>query len=121
MYSVFEYTRKKRKSVLAIGAAGLILSSCTPDQAILVQFSGELETARRVAKCESNYDASAVSPTNDHGLFQINATTWNQPGHPDEVADFIGRNWDKRYNPMWNAYFAKLIRDKYGWKMWSCY
>lgn len=105
-------------SVIAV----VMLSACTPHQAINTLFTGsDNTTAHRVVKCESNYNPNAVSSTNDHGLFQINATTWNKPGHPDPVADFIGRNWHRRYEPAMNALMAKKIRERYGWKMWSCY
>lgn len=104
-------------SVLAI----VMLSACTPQQAIDTLFKGtDNTTAHRIVKCESNYNQNAVSPTNDHGLFQINAM-WNKPGHHDSVADWIGRNWHKRYEPATNAVMAKMIRDKYGWNMWSCF
>lgn len=100
--------------------AVVMLSACTPHQAIDVIFKGDTTTAHRVAKCESNYNPDAVSPTGDHGLFQINHI-WNKPGHHDPVADWIGRNWHKRYDPVTNSIMAKMIRDKYGWGMWSCY
>lgn len=112
----------KLRTVFISIIAVVVLSACTPYDAINVIFQGQDNAiAHRVVKCESNYNPSAVSPTNDHGLFQINATTWNKPGHPDPVADWIGRNWQKRYDPATNALMAKMIRQKYGWKMWSCY
>ena len=106
--------------------AGLLLvamlGACTPQQAIDVLFTGaDNSTAHRVVRCESNYDAGAVSSTGDHGLFQINAATWNKPGHADPVADWIGRHWHQRYDPATNALMAKMIRDRYGWRMWACY
>lgn len=111
----------KLKRFIALCAILGLMTACTPHQAIDVLFKGsDNATAHRIAKCESNYNPSAVSRTNDHGLFQINATTWNKPGHPDPVADWIGRNWHKRYDPATNAIMAKMIKDKYGWKMWSC-
>lgn len=107
--------------VIGIGLIGLLGSACTPQQVIEVIFKGDTTTAHRVAKCESGYDVNAISPTGDHGLFQINAATWNKPGHHDPVANWIGRNWDRRYDPVINATMAKMIRDSYGWRMWSCY
>lgn len=108
------------KKVLGAVVVSLTLTACTPHQVIQTVFHDEVSTAFRVADCESNYDPSAVSPTNDHGLFQINAM-WNQPGHSDPVADWIGRHWHLRYDPVYNALMAKMIRDSYGWYMWSCY
>lgn len=107
--------------IAAIGLIGLLGSACTPQEVIAHYFPNETGIANRVAKCESNYNVNAVSPTGDHGLFQINAATWNKPGHPDPVADWIGRHWQHRYDPIYNAHMAKLIRDRYGWDSWSCY
>lgn len=104
---------------LALILTALGLTACTPHQAIDTIFPDEAATAHRVAKCESNYNPNAVSPTNDHGLFQINAM-WNKPGHHDPVADWIGRNWHRRYDPVVNTIMARKIRDAYGWGMWAC-
>lgn len=90
--------------------------------------SSQHRTAIRVATCESgttsdfkSIDMRAVSHTNDHGAFQINATTWNKPYHSDPVARFIGQNWHRRYEPAMNAEMAYRIWARYGWRMWSCY
>lgn len=106
---------------LALVAVALLLTACTPQQAIDAIFPAERAVAHRIAQCESNYNPWAVSPTNDHGLFQINGTTWNKPGHADPVADYIGRNWHRRYDPVVNATMARKIRDAYGWRMWACF
>jgi len=118
---VYRVPKFKWKRGAALSVAGLSLTACNPHYAIQRYFPTEQETAHRVVQCESGYDVNAVSPTNDHGLFQINGTTWNKPGHSDPVADWIGRHWHLRFDPEINAQMAKKIRDKYGWKMWSCY
>jgi hypothetical protein len=105
---------------LALVVAALGLTACTPAQAIDAVFHDDRATAHRIARCESNYDPHAVSHTGDHGLFQINAATWNKPGHADPVADWIGRHWHRRYDPVINAVMARKIRDRYGWRMWAC-
>ena len=106
---------------LALAVAALLLSACTPRQAIDVIFTGhDNATAHRIAACESGYNPNAVSRTADHGVFQINAPTWARPGHPDPVADWIGRNWHRRYDPVVNTLMAKMIQQKYGWAMWAC-
>lgn len=110
----------KIKYILVIGFAALLLGACTPQQAIAMIFHDQQAKATAIAHCESRMNPNAVSPTNDHGLFQINATTWNKPGHSDPVADWIGRNWHKRYDPVTNTLMAHMIQQKYGWKMWSC-
>lgn len=108
---------------LALLAAALLLSACTPQQAIALHFGHDPvlhRQARSIAACESGWNPHAISRTGDHGLMQVNAATWAKPGHPDPVADFIGRHWHQRYDPVMNAYMAKLIQQKYGWSMWSC-
>lgn len=83
-------------------------------------FPGEVNYACQVMWCESRGDAGARSSTNDHGLLQINAPTWNRPGHSDPVAHFIGSHWHLIYDPWSNLVMAEKIRSKYGWRMWSC-
>lgn len=97
-------------------------------QAINEKFpSSQWNTARRVAQCESgnghdfkSIDMDAKSPTNDHGAFQINETTWNKPYHSDPVAQYIGQNWHNVYDPVTNTEMAYRIWEAYGWRMWSC-
>lgn len=83
-------------------------------------FPGEGAYATSVFKCESKLNPNAVSPTNDHGVAQINEPTWNHPGHADPVADYIGSNWGSVYDPYTNLLMARKIRDKYGWDSWAC-
>lgn len=111
---------KRRLLTPILALALLFATACTPQQAIAAIFPHETAKATRVASCESELVPTAVSPTNDHGLFQINAPTWNKPWHPDPVAQWIGANWHKRYDPVTNAIMAKMIRDKYGWAQWTC-
>lgn len=122
-----EINVKKIKTLIAIAVLGLTAGACTPAQAIALIFPNEQATARRVAACESgggsfeNINIYAVSPTNDHGMFQINATTWNKPWHSDPVAQWIGDHWHLRYDPVVNAIMAKKIRQSQGWDAWTCY
>lgn len=83
-------------------------------------FPGEVDKACRVLLCESRGDPGAVSATDDHGLLQINAPTWNRPGHPDEVAHFIGVHWDRIYDGWSNLVMAQKVRHFYGWEQWAC-
>lgn len=108
-----------RKFIAAVVMV-LALGACTPQQAINFWFPEDVSKATSVADCESEMDVNAISPTNDHGLFQINEPTWNHPGHADPPADWIGRHWHHRYNAWWNAAMARQIVDKYGWGMWTC-
>lgn len=83
-------------------------------------FPSEASIACAVLVCESQGNPNAVSPTNDHGLMQINAM-WNDPDHADPVAQWIGARWGSRYDPGTNLGMAVKIRNAYGWDSWSCY
>jgi hypothetical protein len=113
-------------AVVALAASAPIESRLTNpvDQAIQQAFGrygGAVVTqARRIVACESRFDPGAVSSTGDHGLFQVNRATWARPGHPDPVADWIGRNWGHVYDPFVNAEMARRIYAAYGWSMWAC-
>ena len=67
-----------------------------------------------MAWCESKLDPGAVSATNDHGLFQINAI------HRDEFVQVTGQPWEKVYAPFWNTVDAKHLYDTQGWQPWTC-
>lgn len=64
-------------TVLAF-AAPAVASPTALNQAINHYWKNNSD--RRIAKCiawhESHFKAHAVSATNDHGIFQINKTTW---------------------------------------------
>lgn len=65
--------------------------------------------------CESGGNPNAVSPTNDHGLFQINAT-YNR-------ADFervTGQPWSMVYDPGTNVRYAAWLFGQRGWQPWYC-
>lgn len=72
--------------------------------------------ARRVAQCESGMNPNAKSPTNDHGLFQLNA-----PSHSRQFDNVTGSPF---YNGVYNAYenaeYARYLYNQQGWGPWSC-
>lgn len=71
--------------------------------------------ALRIAQCESKLDIGASSPTNDHGLFQINATWRHRWPH------VTGKSWLNRYHADANARFARWLYDTTGgWSHWTC-
>lgn len=109
-------------TTVVAAATSLASAECGEWRDLIAQyFPAEVDTACRVfIGCESHGDPNAVSATGDHGLAQINAQTWNRPGHHDPVADWIGRNWDHVYDPAINLAMAQRIRDAYGWSQWSC-
>ncbi len=68
----------------------------------------ETERFVRIAWCESRYNPAAVSKTNDHGLFQINARYW----------DFDRtRIYDAEYN---TRYAMQVVYPKQGFNAWVC-
>jgi len=75
---------RKRKQIVAALVVSLGLTACSPEDAIYVTFGQNGENpqreteARSVAYCESRMDPGAVSPTNDHGLFQINKPSYRK-------------------------------------------
>lgn len=71
--------------------------------------------AERVAWCESEHKPWAVSKTNDHGLFQINAYY-----HRANFERVTGQPWSEVYNAYWNAVYAKWLYDNQGWQPWAC-
>lgn len=73
-------------------------------------FGGETDYALRIMACESGGNPNASSPTNDHGLMQIN---W--PSHYNKVSSL-----NDLYDPATNIRVAKQIRDGSGWRAWTC-
>jgi hypothetical protein len=76
--------------------------------------------AQRVAECESQLNPSAVSATNDHGLFQINRPTWDKPDAWDGWQQTTGTPWSMVYDADTNARFARALYDRSGWSPWTC-
>lgn len=113
----------KRLAILTL-AAGL-LAACTPQEAIRLTFgnpdaggSPALEAqAQHVAHCETGgtFNVRAVSPTNDHGLFQI-----NRRYHQAAFTQLTGRPWVDVYHPFWNAVYAHHLYRAQGWGPWTC-
>ncbi len=95
-------------------AALLLGGACTPDWAIYNFFGDRSQEAVRIADCESRMNPHAVSPTNDHGLFQINAV------HRADFERVTGQPWSMVYDSYWNTYYAKWLFDQQGWGPWTC-
>ena len=81
-------------------------------------FPEDPENAVRIAECESGFRKEVVSPTNDHGLMQINLTV-----HEDDV-EALGIDV---YSVEDNLKFARMLYDEIGpdgqprhWKPWVC-
>ena len=116
MSTLFARVRSRKAATRALLFGGVLMAAgaCTPHNVIAVTFQGDHEAATRVAHCESRLDPGAVSPTNDHGLFQINIV------HQAQFERVTGRPWADVYDPFWNAAYAKWLRDREGWRPWTC-
>jgi hypothetical protein len=107
--------RARRIPLVAVFAIALLGgAACTPQQQIATIFGARAPEAERVAHCESTMNPSAVSSSNDHGLFQINAV------HEREFVEVTGQPWDMVYDGFWNTVYAKYLHDTQGWQPWSC-
>ncbi len=107
---------------LALLTFAATLTACTPQEALYFTFGPgsqhgdpvQQAQAERVAWCESEMKPWARSPTNDHGLMQINAI------HRATFERVTGQPWSQVYNPFWNAVYAKNLHDRKGWQPWTC-
>jgi hypothetical protein len=103
------------KRSLAIAAATVTLTACTPQEAIGFWFREHADEAKAVAECESGMDPSARSAGGgNHGLFQINNV------HRASFERVTGMPWSEVYNSVHNARFAKWLYDQQGWEPWTC-
>ena len=107
--------RARRIPIVALFAIALFGAACTPQQQIAQVFGPKAGEAERVAHCESSMNPTAVSPTNDHGLFQINSRY-----HRTSFEQVTGQPWDMVYDAFWNTVYAKHLYDTQGWQPWSC-
>lgn len=76
------------------------------EQKIRDIFPEDPDRAVKIAKCESGLNPKAVSPTNDHGLMQINKSAHKVEGDIYDVDT--------------NLQFARKLYDESGWKPWVC-
>lgn len=84
------------------------------DEIINRYFGSEASRAKAIANCESKMNPNAVSPTNDHGLFQINGI------HRASFERVTGASWSQIYNPELNTQFAHWMWSNQGWSPWTC-
>jgi hypothetical protein len=95
-------------------AAPMPSSNATITATITSVFGTNAAEAIKIAQCESGLRPTAVSPTNDHGLFQINAV------HQPDFTRATGQPWSAVYDAMTNTRYAKWLYDRQGWAPWSC-
>lgn len=77
-------------------------------------FGAGAARATAIARCESGLNPSAVSPTNDHGLFQINIV------HRGQFEAVTGAPWSAVYDVELNTRYAKWLHGQQGWGPWVC-
>lgn len=66
--------------------------------------------AVKVARCESELDPTAVSDTDDHGVFQLNRPTWDPARNPRARRFWPkGKTWRDVYDAVVNAKVARAI------------
>lgn len=84
-------------------------------EAIIQRHFGDAAPAAiRIARCESGMNPNAVSPTNDHGLFQINIV------HRGQFEAVTGAPWSSVYDPELNTIYARHVYAQQGWSPWTC-
>ena len=72
-------------------------------------FGKDAGWAMCIVNRESGWNPRAVSATNDHGLFQLNAPTWQR---------FFGPRWQRVYDPVANVRMAYVIYQRGGRSPW---
>jgi hypothetical protein len=82
--------------------------------AISTVFGPRAPEATTIARCESGLRPTAVSPTDDHGLFQINIL------HRPDFVRVTGLPWSSIYDPLANTRYARWLHDRQGWAPWAC-
>lgn len=97
------YAREEEPTVVQIEVAW---SEEAIIQKIRDTFPEDPDRAVAIAKCESNLNPKAVSPTNDHGLMQINKTVHTVEGDIYDVET--------------NLKFARKLYDERGFQPWTC-
>jgi hypothetical protein len=105
---------KRTPRLLAALGLTLVLGACSPQHWINTVFQAEAPAATRVATCESGMNPTAISPTNDHGLFQINAV------HRADFTRVTGQPWSAVYDARYNTQYAQHLYSTQGWRPWTC-
>ena len=99
---------EQQRAAVATAPAGSL-------ESIIQRHFGEASSAAiRIAQCESGMNPRAVSPTNDHGLFQINIV------HRGQFEAVTGAPWSSVYDPELNTIYARYLYGQQGWGPWTC-
>jgi len=77
----------------------------------IARYFDDVETATRIAFCESTYDPSAQNPTSSAaGVYQVIEKSWRW------VSD---KPWALRYNLETNVQVAAQLYERMGWSPWE--
>lgn len=110
-----EASRAEEARQAEAAAAAAPASAGSLDAIIQRHFGDAWTTARRIAECESGMNPNAVSSTNDHGLFQINAV------HAGDFQAVTGVSFSSGvYDPELNTIYARHLHAQQGWGPWTC-
>jgi hypothetical protein len=103
-----EARRAEEQRAAATAPAGSL------DAIIQRHFGSASSAAIRIAQCESGMNPRAVSPTDDHGLFQINIV------HRSQFEAVTGAPWSSVYDAELNTIYARYLYGQQGWGPWTC-
>lgn len=106
---------RSRIVLAALALTAVLLTSCSPAEYGAMHFPPH---ARDVARCiiqrESGGNPSAISPTRDYGLFQI-----NRRAHKAQFERIFGAPFERKaLDPDLNSRYARYLYDRVGWSPW---
>ena len=93
------------------------VNELTVEEMIVETFPEKPELMKRVAKCESGMrqfldnGEPVQGPTNDWGLFQIHAPSWNE--------EALNSGLDYKYSLEENIAMARIVYDEQGISAWN--
>jgi hypothetical protein len=107
--------RTKLALLLAAVIAVVSLGACSPADVAVGYFPGYARaTAHCIIRHESGGNPSAVSRTNDHGLFQINGV------HARNFQTVTGKPfYPYVYKEAYNGKYAAWLWRQQGWRPWT--
>ena len=93
--------------------AAIYQGGCEQWRALVAKYfpPEQIDNALAIINAESGGNPYAVSPTDDHGLFQINRGTWY--GYAENLP------LEMAYDPETNVRIASYIFNTRGWQPWT--
>jgi len=106
---------RKIVSIMLIAALVVLGSACSPAQVGVAQFQpAQRAVASCIVKRESGGNPSAISATNDYGLFQI-----NRAAHKRQFEARYGAPFERKaLDPVLNGKYAAYLYSVAGWSPW---